>query len=265
MKEYLPLLSATINRKGVLDIDTVKGCNIGMTKYPDGGCYGLCYAAKTAKFYGYDFSKSISRKISVPTKQMNLFNKPVIYGKNSIKNIVKKHSLEWFRVGTMGDPCHDWELTVIVCEWLCRYKKPVIITKHWIELTDRFLEKLSKCGAVINTSVSPLDTIEEIQHRVKQFNRIKSYGIRSILRIVSCEFGKTETGIKLNKIQNELFKNNHIIDNPLRISTSDYRVKIGDIIVKRIKDMNTLSSISLNSKKAYLGKCMDCPDQCGVL
>jgi len=38
MKEYLPYLSASINRKGVLDIDTVKGCKLGMANYPKGGC-----------------------------------------------------------------------------------------------------------------------------------------------------------------------------------------------------------------------------------
>jgi len=189
----------------------------------------------------------------------------VIYGKRNIKTIVENHTLKWFRIGTMGDPCHDWELTATVCEWLYKFKTPVIITKHWIKLSDILLNRLLSCGVVINTSISPLDTNEEITHRLNQFNRIKDFGIISVLRIVSCKFGQTENGKKLNKIQNKLLKNNPIIDNPLRITKSDYRVKNGDIIIERIKDMNSLNSISMNSKNAYLGKCMDCPDQCGVL
>jgi hypothetical protein len=37
---YRPFLTATENRKGVLDVDTVKGCQMGMHAYPRGGCYG---------------------------------------------------------------------------------------------------------------------------------------------------------------------------------------------------------------------------------
>lgn len=62
MMDYDDKLTATINRKGVLDIDTVKGCRSGVKIYPNGGCYGLCYAFKMAAVYGFDFSKSVSRK-----------------------------------------------------------------------------------------------------------------------------------------------------------------------------------------------------------
>jgi hypothetical protein len=50
-KQYHPILTATLNRKGVLDVDTVKGCTIGLAKYPK-GCYGECYAYKNARRYG---------------------------------------------------------------------------------------------------------------------------------------------------------------------------------------------------------------------
>jgi hypothetical protein len=52
-RRYLPILTAVENQKGVLDVDTVKGCAIGMRVYPNGGCYGECYAAKTAARYGH--------------------------------------------------------------------------------------------------------------------------------------------------------------------------------------------------------------------
>lgn len=54
-------LTASVNIKGVIDVDTVKGCALGMKAHPDGGCYGVCYAAKTAKYLGYDFTKSVCR------------------------------------------------------------------------------------------------------------------------------------------------------------------------------------------------------------
>jgi hypothetical protein len=36
---YLPILTVVENEKGVLDVDTVKGCTSGMRAYPGTGCY----------------------------------------------------------------------------------------------------------------------------------------------------------------------------------------------------------------------------------
>lgn len=41
-KQYLPLITAVENQKGVLDVDTVKGCASGMNAHPNGGCYDDC-------------------------------------------------------------------------------------------------------------------------------------------------------------------------------------------------------------------------------
>ena len=206
MKNYIEDISATSNRKGVLDIDTVKGCAFGMKAYPCGGCYGLCYACKISTLYGFDFSKSISRKF------LNRF---------AIERTVRRHSESWFRIGTMGDPCHDWDLTVMVCKWLGRFKTPIIITKHWVEMSDEQAQTMKESGAIINTSISPLDSHTERVYRLHQFNRMKRLGLRSVLRIVSCEFGETHTGKELSAIQKELFKNSPVIDNPLRIPKTD--------------------------------------------
>jgi len=35
-----------VARMKAFDLDTVKGCEIGMTEHPNGGCYGVCYANK---------------------------------------------------------------------------------------------------------------------------------------------------------------------------------------------------------------------------
>lgn len=265
LRTYKPHITATVNRKGVLDIDSVKGCSHGMAKYPNGGCYGLCYAAKMAKVYGYDFKKSVSRQIVVNKHQLNLFANVFVGGPKNIINIVKSHCMGWFRVGTMGDPCHDWGLTIDLCEWLGGIKTPVVITKHWVEVPSKLISRFKGVGAVFNTSISPLDTKTEIDHRLYQFNRLKMSGINSILRIVSCKFGDTVKGKMLNSIQQKLFKNSPVIDNPLRIPPHDQRVKGGDIIVKNCKDLNSITSISINNSNTYIGHCGDCPDQCGVL
>ncbi|HUX59451.1 MAG TPA: hypothetical protein VMV77_20935, partial [Bacteroidales bacterium] len=250
-KRYNPALTASLNRKGVLDVDTVKGCEFGMNKYPDGGCYGLCYACKTAMLYGYDFSKSVSRKI-------------VGRERTHIKNIVKRHSATWFRTGNMGDPSHDWDHTLDVCEWLGRFKIPVIVTKHWIKMSSNHAAAFKNIGAVINTSISPMDTNEEIEYRMNTFGWLKDVGLKSVLRVVSAKFGNTNNGNELKQKQDMMFKNTPIIDNPIRIPATDKRVLSGDIIVKRHKDKGGGSTISVLNSGAYIGTCKTCPDQCGV-
>lgn len=249
MKEYLPILTVTRNRKGVLDIDTVKGCTSGMAKYPDGGCYGLCYAAKMAKAYGMDFTKSVSRK------ECN---------RASTERAVICHPSTWFRIGTMGDPCHDWDWTVEVCEWLGRYKTPIIVTKSWIDMEERHIRALIKQNAVINISVSPLDTPEERKHRLGQFLRLREASVRAVIRIVSARFGDTKSGQRLGKVQRYLFSFFPSIDNPLRIPMNDPRVLSGDIITERHIDLGGGSIISRDNEKTYIGKCEGCPDQCGL-
>jgi hypothetical protein len=261
MKNYLPFITATENRKGVFDIDSVKGCTLGMSAHPDGGCYGLCYAAKMARAYGYDFTKSISRRID-SDPQLPLFNE--ITGPRQIVKALIKHDSEFFRIGTMGDPSHDWTLTAEICEWLGRYKTPVVITKHWVTLTDEQIERFAKIVPVFNTSVSALDTEDELHYRLGEYERLKERGIRSMLRIVSCRFGDTERGRELSKIQDMLFSYSNIIDNPLRIPASDSRVLCGDILVERRRDLAKEQDISIHNHTPYVGGCKGCPDQCGA-
>ena len=250
---YKPCLTASENLKGVLDVDTVKGCYHGMAKYPKGGCYGECYANKMATAYGRDFSKSVSRQISHDTF-------------HHIFKTIKKHPLSWYRVGVNGDPCHDWENTVHICEALrATGKVPVIITKHWVEMQDTHLSKLKKIGAVINTSVSGMDTDNEINHRVKQISRLKNAGIKSICRVVTCDFLDTRWASDCNNKQAFLLSFPSVIDNPLRTSNTGLLVKNGHI--KTTKPCgNTVgkSVVSLHDEGVYLGECKYCPDQCGV-
>lgn len=249
MKRYLNKLTATSNRKGVLDIDTVKGCTMGMAHYPRGGCYSLCYAAKMARVYGMDFTQAVSRTEC---------NRP------SIERQVIRHPASWFRIGTMGDPCHDWDWTVEVCGWLSRFKTPIIVTKSWIDLTEKHLRVLKKCGAVVNVSTSPLDNAHERQHRIGQFTRLRKESIKAVLRIVSANFGNTVYGQRMDKIQRYLFSFSPTIDNPLRIPKGDPRVTGGDIITTKYRDLGGGSMVSKFNGETYIGKCEDCPDQCGI-
>ena len=105
----------------------------------------------------------------------------------------------------MGDPCHDWQLTYDLCEWLYRLKAPVIVTKHWVTISDELLFKLKGKGVVFNTSISALDAIDEISHRLYQFNRIKKVGISSTFTFVD-DLGSIKVTAKL------VFKNIEILE-----------------------------------------------------
>lgn len=253
LRHYLPFLTASENQKGVLDVDTVKGCTLGMKVRPEGGCYNECYAAKTATRYGIDFGVSVSRKLT-PWNRVAVFC------------TVRDFHASWYRIGTAGDPCHDWENTVEVCEALRETgKQPVIITKHWINLSDDHLRRLKALGAVINTSVSALDTPAELKHRIRQFHRIKAAGLVSVARVVSCEFGDTELGMARKATQDHLLTLPSVIDNPLRAPRSNALVQCGEIILTTRADaIGGGKAISLHDKTVFLGKCSECPDQCGA-
>lgn len=222
IRRYLPILSVVENRKGVLDVDTVKGCAMGMLTYPDGGCYGECYAYKAALRYGIDFSTSVSRKITRSNSSTIFYQ-------------VKRHRAAWYRVGVAGDPSHDWEHTISVCEFLQPTRKiPVIVTKHWYELSDFQIERLGDLNAVINTSTSGLDTDSEIKYRVEQIVRLRRAGVCSACRVVTCEFGNSEWARNCRDKQDYLLSLAQVINTPLRASKSNRHVMNGDIILRSV-------------------------------
>jgi len=253
MKLYKPLLTATVNRKGVMDVDTVKGCAVGLGFYK-GGCYGECYANKTATAYGIDFSMSVSRRLCSRNRL-------------DVVAAVSTHGATWYRIGVAGDPCHDWGNTVSVCEALAiTAKQPVIVTKHWISASDKQLRRLAAVGAVFNTSTSGMDTEEEMAHRVEQIERVKAFGMRSVCRVVTCEFGATEWGGVCAEKQRRLLSLAPVIDTPFRTTAKNERVKAGDILLANCSGSmgGGSRSVSLLNKSTYLGICDDCPDQCGA-
>jgi len=251
---YSNVITVSQNRKGVLDVDTVKGCTMGMAAYPKGGCYGECYAYKNARTYGFDFTVSVSRQFM---------------GREHKGTLIKSMNtcaVGWYRIGTAGDPCHDWKHTVAISWALWHtHKVPVIVTKHWEILEDGQMDKLRHLRAVVNTSVSGMDTDVELQHRLGQRERIRSEGIKSILRVVTCHYGTSEWARTCKEKQDYLLSLSPIIDNPLRARKSNPRVVGGGIVLaRRTEAVGGGKMVSLNNPHAYLGTCLDCPDQCGV-
>lgn len=253
MREYSNKISITKNSRGIYSLDTSIGCASGMNN-EDGGCYNDCYAAKSAKLYGYDFSKTILRSF--------------INEKHRIKVVsqINKIKLDFIRIGTSGDPSENWEHTISIMKQIdmCN-KQIVIITKHWTNLSIEQLEYLGTINVCINTSVSALDKPHLLSNSIDQYNILKKY-CKSILRIVSCDFNlSNEIGNKLSIIQNELFKNDDIIDTILRLNRKNELIKNGIVNVKESTFLGKKALISKFNRNTYFGKCSNCHEMCGVL
>jgi hypothetical protein len=145
--------------------------------------------------------------------------------RGAVFQIVRDHAASWYRVGTFGDPCHDWANTIEVCEYLQPTGKvPVVITKHWRTLSDQDLLRFGNVQAVFNTSVSGMDTEREIEHRRLQMERLKQAGIRSVCRVVTCKYGDSKWARACKAKQDHLLSLVPIIDNPLRASRTNPHV-----------------------------------------
>jgi hypothetical protein len=234
-------------------MDTVKGCTSGMAAYPGSGCYGECYAARTARLYGIDFATSVSRRIHGREHRGTL-----------TKMLLKYHQT-WLRVGTAGDPSHDWKGTIAtLCALRHAGKTPVIVTKHWVELSDTQVASLKWLGAVVNTSTSPLDTDHEIAHRTGQLQRLREHGVSSVCRVVTCDLGPAADPTLRDK-QEYLLSLHPVIDTPLRASRLNPRVMRDEIRLTRRADcLGGGKSVSIHSPSVFIGSCELCPDQCGV-
>ena len=196
MREYKPIITLTHNARGIYSLDTSIGCSSGLAN-DKRGCYGDCYAAKSAKHYGYDFSKTVLRHFKDKAHERKIVAQ------------INKIKLDFIRIGTSGDPSENWDHTINVLKVISRsLKNIVIITKHWTNLTDEHLQLISSMNVCINTSVSALDNAKLLDNSIEQYKRIKPY-CKSVLRIVSADFNtKNIEGARLANIQHSLFKKN---------------------------------------------------------
>jgi hypothetical protein len=132
-------------------------------------------------------------------------------------------------------------------------------------MEDWHIAKLARLGAVVNTSVSGMDTDAEIRYRVAQAERLREGGVRSVFRVVTCEYGRSGWARRCQEKQAYLLSLSPLIDNPLRARQSNPHVVAGDIVLtRRGESVGGGKYVSLNSSAAYLGTCRECRDQCGV-
>lgn len=252
MKNYQSLITLSKNGRGMWDLDVTKGCSIGM-KESVNGCYGDCYAQRLAKIRGYDFSVTVLRHFKNLSHERNVINK------------INKVDIPFIRIGNSGDPSEAWEHTFNILQKIKRCNKEiVIITKHWNKIPDEFLDDLRMLKICINTSISALDSVEQIEYRLNEYNRLKPF-CKSMLRVVSCDFNKeNSTGLKLSLLQDDLFKNDNIIDTVFRPSKNNPLV-IDEIIKTTVsKFMSGKQLMSKFNRKTYIGNCGNCIEKCGV-
>jgi hypothetical protein len=263
MKDYKPVITLVRNERGCYILDTVKGCSVCGKEKPL-GCYDNCYAMNIASRYGFDFSKPVKRDFQYDTEQVYFCGFDDEKHTGDIIGKIKKMKMPFVRIGEMGDPSEDWNHTINVCRIIATAEKPiVIITKHWKTIPDELLPELSSLKICINTSISALDNNYEIAHRLEQYNRLKPF-CKSVLRIVSCDFNKDNPeGLFRSVIQDELFKNENIIDTVFRPNAKNPLVTNGIINVDKVKFLKSKVLASVYNKNAYFGRCENCPDMCG--
>jgi hypothetical protein len=225
------------------------GCSSGMKDNPK-GCYGDCYAARSAKTYGFDFSNSILRGFIDRNHIVNIVNQ--------INNI----DMPFFRVGCSGDPSEDWGHTISVLKKLTGIRKDIVlITRHWDIMSNEEIKEISNIGCIINTSVSALDNTFDISKSLSEYNRYKRYG-KSILRVVTCDFNE-ENPEGLMRFQKTLLKNENVIDTIFRPSKNSRYIKDGVINVYKENFNGKKQLSSKHSRKVFMGKCNKCAEMCG--
>ena len=262
MKNYKDIISLSKNERGIWDLDTIKGCASGLTENQN-GCYGDCYAYKTAKRYGINFGKSIERDFE---NELH---------KNSIVRQIEKIDMPFIRIGCSGDPSENWQHTLNIINKIrttsqlalfdiSSKKQIVIITRHWKTLTDIQLKEIAKFNICINTSVSALDNESLINNSLTEYKRLKPY-CKSVLRVVTCDFNEeNETGKQMAETQRKLLKNENVIDTVFRPSKNNIFVTSNIIKVKKMAFMKSTALISKYNKKTFTGKCQNCLEMCGL-
>lgn len=261
MRSYSNIISLTENSRGVFSLDPSMGCASG-TASNKHGCYNDCYAAKSARFYGYDFTKTVFRNFKDQNHLIEIVRK------------IDKIDLPFVRMGTMGDPSENWEHTFKIIRQIRTEhqlklfnwpkKEIVIITKHWQKIPEDYLHLLSAYNVTMNTSVSALDDSYVMSNGIDQYERLKPY-CKSILRIVSADFNlENKIGAKLSKIQDILFSNHQTLDTVLRVNRNNKLLKDGIIKARKLKFLGKPQLLSKFNKKTYVGNCKNCLEMCGV-
>ena len=113
-KDYSNIISLTKNSRGIYSLDTTIGCKSGMENNK-GGCYNDCYAAKSSKLYGYDFSKTVLRNFKDE------------YHRRQIVSEINNIKLDFIRIGCSGDPSENWNHTINIIKSIENVNKQIVI------------------------------------------------------------------------------------------------------------------------------------------
>lgn len=266
MKSYKNEITLIKNNRGCYILDTVKGCPAGSI-YGGRGCYADCYAKNIARRYGFDFEDVKVRDFNNDDDQLWLFGFKNRAHTEKILKEIRAADMPFIRIGEMGDPSLAWEHTINVCKEIAPAgKQIVIITKHWKVIPENLLQDLSSLPLCINTSVSALDDDVKLDHRIEQYERLKSV-CKSVLRIVSCDFNKEHSdGFDRAIVQDELFKlaDGCGIDTVFRPSKDNPFVLKKVINVQKVKFLGSIQLASIYNKNTYFGRCENCSEMCGV-
>lgn len=261
MRDYSAKITFSRNSRGVYSIDPSIGCASGMD-CSKGGCYGDCYAARTAKIYGYDFAKTVLRYFE-SEQHLQL-----------IKQQIRKIEMPFIRMGTNGDPSENWAHTLDICEKLqtekqlelfhVEPKEIVIITKHWQNLTSEQIDRIARLKICVNTSVSAMDNPDLLNNSLAQYELLKPV-CRSVLRVVTCDFNTCNSeGKRLKSIQDSILDGRAYIDTVFRPSKNNKLVLDNVINVYHKKFLKGKQLASKLHKTAYMSRCETCPDMCGL-
>lgn len=146
----------------------------------------------------------------------------------------KENRAPFFSIGSMGDPSYFWsgpdgdECTVGACEigWKSRVY-PVVFTRFWKLPTPDERTRLYESNAVINSTISALDSDTFLRPRLHEARRYLSLGGKWVQRVVTFYFDDTtQEGRRLWRRQDELMKgripgvsdnNAIVIENPARL------------------------------------------------
>lgn len=264
MKTFKNIITLNKNSRGCYILDIIKGCGICLKNNPN-GCYDDCYAKKIASRYGYNFGITINRGFYKDDSQLYMFNMHDERHQDSIIHAIKKINMPFVRIGEMGDPSQDWEHTINICNIISSAKKPiVIITKHWKQIPDNLISDIEKLNIYIHTSISAMDSENEIDYRLSQYKKLKNH-CQSILRVVSCDFNvDNDYGKWKSRVQKKLFDNEKVIDTVFRPDKNNKLVVQKIINTKKIKFLKSNVIASVYNKNTFMGHCGDCPEMCGI-
>ena len=264
MRTFTGVLSLNRNSRGCYILDTVKGCGVCADDKPM-GCYDNCYAKRISDRYGFDFGKTVLRRLDTDDMQNYLFDVRDQHHIGQLVKQIKNADMPFIRIGEMGDPSYDWDHTIGICEKLAVAGKPiVIITKHWEPVPDNLIDRIAALDVCINTSVSALDHNYEIYKRRLQYERLKSW-CKSVLRVVTCDFNiESREGLEYEIMQEYLLGMDNVIETAFRPDKENKLVVEGVINVKREHFMGRKCLVSMRDDGIFLGYCDVCPDMCGI-